>query len=382
MPSKESLAISLRKNWDAIQAKKQVPAVCFIGFDGFTDEIISAVQQRTSSTDYTPFTDIASFGQRITEAAGKSCNIELVVHKVKLGGNAPIMTNAMLNGGHEITFCGPIGLPGHIEPIFQEMANRCKRVITLGPSAHSDAIEFHDGKVILGKMASLKNVTYTSILTQIPKEELTITLDNSELFVCANWTMLPMMNSLWQYVLDEIAPHFEHGKKRLLFVDLADPAKRTDNDLSTALGLLKKLSTYFKVYLGLNEAEATRISQVLKQKQPPTNTEELARLIQSQSGLHCIVVHTASKAVSVDSHDVAIVQAPYTSTPKMTTGAGDNFNAGYCTGLLYRLSPQECLLTGVATAGYYVRRGQSPTIAQLCDFLRQWDHVSDPQQLD
>lgn len=384
MSDKGPLATALYNKWEAIQTGNENPAKCFVGFDGFTDEIIHPVKQRLNAREFDPFSTIDSFGKRIIDAAGKSCNIELVVQKTKLGGNAPIMTNAMVHGSHDITFCGAIGQPGKIEPIFQEMAAGCKRVIPLGPSAHSDALEFEDGKVILGKLDALKSVNYHTILAHVTREELTHMLDNCDLFVCANWTMLPMMNELWKHLLEDIVPQFRMKRHRYLFVDLADPAKRTDEDLNLALERLQQLNEAFQVVLGLNESEATRIHQVLISRRDgsPTRLEDLAQAIHQESGLHMIVVHATWMAMSASDEGIHFIEGPYTNTPKLTTGAGDNFNAGFCTALLYGLPPADCLLTGVSTSGFYVRRGQSPTIPELAAFLHQWEEVSDPQLLE
>lgn len=373
MSEKESLAQKLHQKWSAIQAKKEPPPRCFIGFDGFTDEIIKAVDQRSNQSSYSLFSTIQQFGDRIVKAAGKSCNIELVVEKIKLGGNAPIMTNALLEGGHQITFCGPIGEKDHIEPIFQEMASRCTHIIALGSSAHSDAIEFEDGKVIFGKMDALKNVNFDTLLAHLPLQELIVLLDEADLFVCANWTMLPMMNDLWERILRDVTPHFKEKKKRYLFVDLADPAKRVDADIKKAIELLEKLNTSFEVYLGLNQAEAQRIELVLSGKSTSDQPEALAESLKKLMNIQCIVVHGTKVAASAGAKGLHLVQGPYTPTPRLTTGAGDNFNAGFCNALLYDFNPQACLLSGVATSGYYVRNGHSPTIPELCDFLRQWD---------
>lgn len=374
MNHKGDLATALYTKWEAIRTGKHLPSKCFIGFDGFTDEIIQPVKNRIDSTHFTPFSKIADFGKRIVDAAGKSCNIELVTQNIKLGGNAPIMTNALLSGGHSITFCGAIGTPEKIEPIFQEMANNCAKVIPLGPSAHSDALEFQDGKVIFGKMDSLKDINFHTILAHIGQQEFTRLLDESELFVCANWTMLPMMNELWRLLLKDIIPQLQPSKRRLLFVDLADPAKRSDEDLKEALSLLKNLNEHFNVYLGLNEAESHRIQDVLNavsHQQP----EDVVRSICDTSGLHRIIIHTTSKAFSASQNDAWSVDGPVTEKPKITTGAGDNFNAGFCTALLYGFSPEQCLLSGVATSGYYVRYGHSPTIPELAAFLRKWEEA-------
>lgn len=373
---KGSLAAALYAKWEAVQSGKEKPSKCFVGFDGFTDEIVQAVKKRETGSEFTPFLKIAEFGERIVEAAGKSCNIELVTQNIKLGGNAPIMTNALLSGGHSVVFCGAIGFPGKIEPIFQDMASKCAKAIPIGPSAHSDALEFQDGKIIFGKMDALKTVTYHTILNHIPQEELIRLLDDSELFVCANWTMIPGMNDLWKWFLKDIIPRLQPSRRRLLFVDLADPAKRTDVDLKEAFSLLKMLNDPFNVYVGLNEAEALRVHKVLGGNGDVTKPEALARAICEASGLHRIIIHTTAKAFSASRDDLWSVDGPVTQTPKLTTGGGDNFNAGFCTALLYGLSPEQCLLTGVATSGYYVRTGQSPTVPELAAFLRKWEEVA------
>ncbi|MGE4572710.1 MAG: carbohydrate kinase family protein, partial [Candidatus Izemoplasmatales bacterium] len=54
------------------------------------------------------------------------------------------------------------------------------------------------------------------------------------------------------------------------------------------------------------------------------------------------------------------------------TGAGDNFNAGFVLGLLLGLEPDEALLTGMSTSGYYVRNADSPTFADLNKFITDW----------
>jgi sugar/nucleoside kinase (ribokinase family) len=55
--------------------------------------------------------------------------------------------------------------------------------------------------------------------------------------------------------------------------------------------------------------------------------------------------------------------------PKISTGAGDHFNAGFCLGRVLGLSLEESLCTGVGTSGYYVRTAISPTAAQLAEFI-------------
>jgi sugar/nucleoside kinase (ribokinase family) len=60
---------------------------------------------------------------------------------------------------------------------------------------------------------------------------------------------------------------------------------------------------------------------------------------------------------------------PFVQQPKISTGAGDHFNAGFCLGRVLGFGLQESLCVGVATSGYYVRTAQSPGAIELADFV-------------
>ncbi len=177
-----------------------------MGFDGFTDEIIRVVDQRLDVKKFQPFYTISDFGKRIMAAAGKSCNLELVPTETRLGGNAPLFTQSLLKVAIALSFAGAIGAPGHVEPIFQPMAAACEKVYPLCPSGHTDALEFYDGKVLLGKIGVLAEVSYEALIAQVPENELAKLLAEIDLFVSANWTMLPNMNEIWRLMLERIIP--------------------------------------------------------------------------------------------------------------------------------------------------------------------------------
>ena len=62
----------------------------------------------------------------------------------------------------------------------------------------------------------------------------------------------------------------------------------------------------------------------------------------------------------------------YCEEPVLTTGAGDNFNAGFILGLLMELEPDIALLLGMAVSGYYVRNGCSGDFDEILDALIAW----------
>ena len=76
-----------------------------VGLDGFVDKIVAPVEKRLGLGDhFEPVPTIAEMGAKISAAAGKSANIELYPRFDKLGGNGPIMANAMLSLGMDVRY--------------------------------------------------------------------------------------------------------------------------------------------------------------------------------------------------------------------------------------------------------------------------------------
>lgn len=372
--------LELADRYEHLGDKQKSGKKCFIGFDGTTDEILEVVDRRESPDVYEPLHTIADLGRRISDAAGKSTNLELVRKKQKIGGNGPICTVALLAANHEITFVGTLGSPGAIEPLFHSMSDRCRHLFTLGPSSTTWALEFADGKVMLGRLEAFRQITLDRLLQQIPERELVALHEEADLVISANWTMILETNLIWQFMAHQVAPQLSHrppDRPRWMFVDLADPAKREERDIQEALTLLGDLGKKYSVVLGLNESEAARIGKVCGLKlagREPEELLELAEAIRLKAGLTRVVIHAVRLAVSAQKEGGRHLLGPYCEHPALTTGAGDNFNAGYCNGLLFGLTPVEAIASGIATSGFYVRYAKSPTLKELAQFLRMWHH--------
>src|SRR5256714_12069458 len=91
----------------------------FVGLDGFVDEILHVVDKRMDARDYERVPTIARLAERISEASGRSTNIELVNQLTKIGGNGPIMANALAGFGLIVTYLGYLGYP-RPHPVFEE----------------------------------------------------------------------------------------------------------------------------------------------------------------------------------------------------------------------------------------------------------------------
>jgi len=346
----------------------------FLGLDGFVDEILHVVDKRYSADGYERTPTIARLAERLAAAAGKSTNLELVTQLTKLGGNGPIMGNALARLGLRVTYVGNLGYPS-LHPVFEEFARRAA-VHSIAPPGLTDALEFEDGKVMLGKHSSLKEVTWENIVQRYGRDRFAAKFAAADLVAFINWTMLPYMSDIWAAVLREICPQLPTtGPRRTLFFDLADPEKRTSEDIRRALDLILEFRRYFNVILGLNEKEAYEIARVFGLERGDGSrgaVAALAREIHQRVPVHTLVVHPVAYALCVTEGRLSVVDGLYTTQPRLTTGAGDHFNSGFCLGKLLGFSDEQALLTGVTTSGYYVIKAQSPHVDDLVRALRHW----------
>ena len=133
----------------------------FVGLDGFVDEIIHVVDKRDNAENFQRLPTITTLAGRLAAAAGKSTNIELVNQRTKLGGNGPIMANALARLGIKVTYIGALGYP-HLHPVFAEFARRAE-VHSIAEPGRTDALEFDDGKLMLTKTTSMNDITWDNI---------------------------------------------------------------------------------------------------------------------------------------------------------------------------------------------------------------------------
>ncbi|HUD83071.1 MAG TPA: PfkB family carbohydrate kinase [Candidatus Saccharimonadales bacterium] len=341
----------------------------FVGLDGFVDEILHVVDKRESAEVYQRLPTIAKLADRLAAAAGKSTNVELVNQITKLGGNGPIMANALASFGMKVTYLGILGHP-NLHPVFEDFARRAE-VHSIAEPGTTDALEFEDGKVMIGKHASLKQVTWENIQKRFGRDRFAAKFAAADLVGFVNWTMLPYMSDVWESILKEICPGMK-SPRRVIFFDLADPEKRTRQDILRALELIGQFEEYFDVILGLNEKEAYEVGDVFgigTGGGTPEAMGEMGLKIAARLKAGTLVIHPVTYALAISKKKVEMVEGPFTAKPLITTGAGDHFNSGFCLGRLLGLDNRMSVLTGVTTSGYYVRTAQSPSIEQIAAMM-------------
>ena len=344
----------------------------FVGLDGFVDEILHVVDKRESTDKYLRLTTIAKYAERLAAAAGKSTNVEMVSQLTKLGGNGPIMANALASFGMKVCYLGILGYP-NLHPVFSDFS-KIAEVHSIAEPGYTDALEFEDGKIMCGKHKSLREMNWENIKGRFGADQFTAKLQASQFIGFVNWTMLTSMNDTWSAILKEVCPRLT-GARRTIFFDLADPEKRTREDIVKALLLITEFEKHFDAILGLNEKEAYEVGGHLGlniSDHSPEGLLKLATQIREHVAINTVVVHPVTFALAVSQADAAIVEGPFTGKPLITTGAGDHFNAGFCLGKLLGFDNAKSVLTGVATSGFYVRSAKSPSVVDLVGLLNNW----------
>jgi hypothetical protein len=344
-----------------------------VGLDGFVDKIVTPVDKRHGlEENFDPIETIGALGARISAAAGKSANIELYPRFDKLGGNGPIMANALLSLGLGVRYVGALGRP-IIDPVFEEFAQKTDAVSLADPGI-TTAAEFKDGKLMFGNMRSLGEIDYDRILEVCGEGAFIDMLAKADVISVVNWTMIPKMTSVLVGIVERIMPNLPPRDTRNFFFDLTDPAKRSTEDIREVLQVISRFQAHAEVTLGLNFNEALQVSETLGLGSGEKDEESLRRIateIRRALDLACVVVHPVESAAAATKEGSWWTEGPFTENPKITTGAGDHFNAGFSSARLCGFSPLASLALATCTSGHYVRTAQSPSPNQVVDLLKQ-----------
>lgn len=359
------------------------PTPALVGFDGFIDSIIHMVDVRhdMSPTGYARLKTISAFAGRCADAAGKSTNIEQVLLEDRFGGNGPLMAGGLAQLGMQVDYIGAVGQGSdlHLHPVFGPFARRCRRVIPVAEPSTTDCLEFEDGKLMFNNTANVQDVTWDRLLEKVGLSAIIAMVEESRLLGIVNWSLQGGVPGIWHGLMREVFPKVSATPRRV-FIDLSDPAKRTDSDIAEALEQLKALEAVanVSVTLGLNLSEAQRISSVLRldafadhaMASQGTVVRHAAECIRERLELDCIVIHPREGAGAANAAgQSAWFEGPFTAQPKLSTGAGDHFNGGFAFGQVHGLTLEESLATGCGVSGAYVRDAQSPTRERLVAFL-------------
>jgi sugar/nucleoside kinase (ribokinase family) len=337
------------------------------GFDGFVDTIVRVILEKPAGGSPIYFPTKKRFAEYIIEKEGSSFSLEMEEMNVKAGGNMPIMANALGELGFPVQCIGAMGYPG-LHPAFGGLSGNCTLHSFAAPGL-STAVEFEDGKMILGQMGQLHTTGWEQLKSRLGLQNLREVYSGVDLICFLNWSEIEASSEIWAGVLEEILPSCAPGKRPIAFFDLADCSKKSSESINNLLEMLAKFSRYADVTLGLNLNGAKIIFNIGNDSPGTETLEKMAEQIFKKLSVQTLLLHSSVEAVAVDASRCVGVPAFFIQKPLLSTGAGDNFNAGFCAGLLLKKDLETSLIFGHAVASLYMQAGKSPTLGELADYF-------------
>jgi hypothetical protein len=337
------------------------------GFDVVVDHVVRAVKQKSGQLPGTYFETIEEFGSYLISKKNMSCSIELELQQEKIGGNMAIFANSLGTLGVKTHCIGSMGYP-KIDPVFKNMNDNCM-LHSVCRTGQCNALEFHDGKVMLSSMDNLKEMTWDMIAGRMNREELIGYFRDSRLIALLNWSELAEATALFQAVYDNCIKGGKKEKNKWLLLDLSDASRKSGEELVQILRLGEAFAEYRTTVFSMNENEARLIYKALFHREGKSR-REMGQEISRRLSIDYLILHLPHCAYGYTKGIMVKEEGYYTPVPKLSTGGGDNFNAGLCFGLLQGLPLAESLRLGNATSGYYVRTGESPDVYRLYEFMQ------------
>lgn len=344
---------------------KEIRPGALIGFDGYVDKLVRLKRSQHGCEDFYP--TITSFAEFVQSMGAMSADIALHRISEKIGGNGPLLADALARKTVPTVCIGAMGEP-ELDVNYQ-MLKKTVNLISVADVAHSLVMEFDDGKLMFGDTECFANLNWAMIRDKIGIERLRELFSDAALVGFANWSGLPCAGDLLHGILKEIGPSLI-GTKRHLFFDLADPSAKSEEQFQDLFQTMKALRAFFHVTLGLNPKECLQIYNRFFDCVQERFTPQMVFALTEQFPADEIVVHIAGEAIVGSAGDTPVsVEGIAVERPVISVGAGDNFNSGYCLGLLADMNPKQCAYLGNLAAYWFVSRGTAATGTDLLALL-------------
>lgn len=343
---------------------KLPPRTATLGLDGFIDSIVRPIRSKEHNQPVTYFQTIREFGEYTVAKSGANFSLELEESVKKIGGNMPIMAHALAQWNIDINCVGTMGYPD-IHPEFKTLPPNCALHSFAEPGV-TTALEFNDGKIILGEMSKINRADWHTLKELIGIKKLINLFQERDLIALLNWSELDHATAIWQGIIKEVLPHTKNKARPIGFFDLSDCSKRSSTSIQEALKMLNTFSNWWDVGLSVNLNEARIIHRCLIGENTETVTpEQMGQTIFQQLGISKLIMHYSHRAFAWDENGMCARDTQPISNPLISTGAGDNFNAGFCVALLSGETLPMCLEIAHGFATTYMTTGKSASPGKI-----------------
>jgi hypothetical protein len=293
------------------------------GFDGFIDSIYRPLKK--SGTEKVYFNTIAEFGNYIAGRAGKNASIELELIQRRMGGNMPNFIRAASALGAD---CACIGMlsdkSGALDPVFASLPEAAYSWTEAGEAS---ALEFDDGKIFLAQGALFEGDPWQAV-TEKTGAALEGMVRDADLIALVNWSELSFAERLWKSFYRYCAKTLTGAQNKFILIDLCDMGRKSPDEIKDILALAANFSSLRYVILSLNRNEASQAASALGFS-GGDDPESLAAAILEGCAVNEALIHSKSGALSLSKAGCFRLAARNAAKPKISTGAGDTFNAAY-----------------------------------------------------
>ena len=347
--------------------------------DGFVDEVWEIVASRTDLSNYTLYSKMNQFAQRISRSGSGGVGLELLAKRRAFGGFTPNIGYAAARLGVKASLIGAYG-KDCFDPLFEEVNELCD-MYSLDDPAVTHVFEFDDGKLLMSHLGNVQNITWQQIVDTLGIDKIKSLLAESDIIGVGYWSLVPAFDEILVQVCSLIP---QDGKKRRFFFDFADFQKKDVSSLNQSLALLKKYNPLFPMTLSVNEHEAAALfAQYDKTLDETDSIEENTEFVRQQIGkadlikentefvrqhigFDELIIHTPYYAVGTASTEApSFAASVFVEKPLRSAGAGDTFNGGYLAASLAGLKMKDRLQIANAAVGYFLRTATFPTTDHL-----------------
>lgn len=339
----------------------------FLGFDGFVDQILKPIKTKAEE-EVIPFRAMTEFSDYIHGKSGKSCSIDLQMLQEKIGGNMPIVANALGNLGCQAVCVGAMGYP-EVNSIFHNMSANCKLISVSNPG-YCNSLEFDDGKLMMATNTGVDCLDYEKIISSVDEETLISYFNGCDAAAFLNWGEMIRSNDIWEKILTQIMPRCNFITKKIMMVDFSDFSKRNSSEVHKMIELLNGYERYFNITISLNKNELDLLSDYLGIDKGCDQLDDQIKTLSEHLTCHNFVVHLLESSKYVKDGEVYTITKEVIIDPKIITGGGDNFNAGLLYGLLSGLDINRAIQMGSALSCLYVKNGRDVNVAELMDYMK------------
>ena len=355
--------------YNKLSQLKALP-VCKVaaGFDGFID-IISRPILSVSNDTKEYFPTISSFGKYITGKSSMSCSIEIDTIDKRIGGNMPNFISSLSSLGISCDCIGAFGYPD-INNIFNSLGNNVfiKSVAEIGKC---NALEFNDGKLFLADNNDLNKLDYKLLIERAGFDYIKEWITCSDMLALFNWSELPGISSVWRGLLDDILPHVLFENKKYMLIDISDCSKRPPAEIRQMGEMLNEFGKYYDVMLSLNLNELLCVNNAIGGTSK--KAEEAGCNVYKSIKPCTLSVHLTDGVLLYENNDCMYVPTKKITSPKISTGGGDNFNAGLAFALICGLNYPESAAVANAESSFYVAHGRCASYDELLIYIKNMD---------